>query len=134
MLRIDKTARQSIGTKRVNIEEHVEHLLKPKFSGSSLSCFVNQKLGHIPAWGIRFRIDVGKDSTLKGVSLTAGFDKGDSCYPDELWNCGAGVTEGLPKVIGEWLAMNGFPDQKEDPEGFVLRLAELYPELKTYIL
>lgn len=95
--------------------------------------YVQKKLGHLPKWDVFFSVGIDKDRILKSVNVLARIDpyQEDLCY--YLRDCKPNVEENLPIVVSEWFKENGFPDNKKDPDGFMKRLVQLYPEISDFV-
>ena len=133
MIQINEKLKKSIGTKDVGFSEYIEHLLKPKFSGSELTGYVQKKLGHLPKWLVFFSVSTDKEGILESVNISGEIDQSQEDLYYYLRDCKPNVEEDLPFVVLEWFKENGFPDNKKDPEGFVKRLVQLYPELSDFV-
>ena len=133
MIRINEKLKKSIGTKEVGFSEYVEHLLKPKFSGSELTGYVQRKLGHLPKWHVWFGVKTDSDSILKSLCVGGDIDYSQEDLVYYLSECAPNVEEDLPQVVMEWFNEKEFPHYEEDPNGFVKRLVELYPELSDFV-
>ena len=128
-----KDIKKSIGSKDIGFAEYVRYLLKPTFGGSELACHVNKKLGHLPPWFIDVQADIDKNGTLKKIGVIADIDRTNDSWCYELNTCKPNADKNLPIVVSEWFKEKGLPEPKSDPEGFVKRLVELYPELSDFV-
>ena len=133
MIQINEKLKKSIGTKDVDFSEYVGHMLKPKFSGSELTGYVQKKLGHLPKWLVSFSVGTDEDGVLKFVNISGGIDQSQEDLYYYLRDCKPNVEEDLPQVVLEWFKEKGFPDNEKDPEGFVKRLVQLYPEISDFV-
>lgn len=131
-----KDIKKSIGTKDVRFEEYVASLLKPKFSGSELASYVQREVGHLPPWDVLVLTKKGvKDGILQGISVSGKvLNIGDENVIMELGlDSRPDADKLLPEAVKGWFKGKGFPEPKSDPEGFVKRLVELYPELSDFV-
>ena len=133
MIQINEKLKKSIETKYVGFSDYIKYLLKPKFSGSELTGYVQKKLGHLPKWLVSFSVGTDEDGVLKFVNISGGIDQSQEDLMFCLGECKLDVEKDLPQVVLEWFKEKGFPDNKKDPEGFVKRLVQLYPELSDFV-
>ena len=133
MIQINEKLKKSIGTRDVDFDGYVCHILYPSFGGSDLTTFVNKKLGHIPKWGGVLRINRDENGILTSVENgPASITDEDAFFDFQQYRYDVS-DEQVNDAYMEWFEKNGFPDAKIDPEGFIKRLSEIYPGLNDFI-
>ena len=133
MIYINEKLKKSIGTMDVNFDFYVCHLLYPSFGGSDLTTYVNKKLGHIPKWGGVLRINRDENGILTSVENGPAYITDEDAFFDFQHYRYDVSDEQVNDAYMEWFKEKGFPDNKKDPEGFVKRLVQLYPELSDFV-
>lgn len=117
----------------VNFDFYVSHLLYPSFGGSDLTTYVNKKLGHIPKWGGVLKIHRDENGILTSVvNGPASITDEDAFFDFQAYHYYVS-DEQITEAYMEWFDNNGFPDANIEPEGFIKRLVELYPELSDFV-
>ena len=112
-------------------------LMYPAFGASELQCHVNKKLGPLPDWNGRLRINRNKEGIITSVTngpaeISRGYDNDYLYYYFQSLGYRVEDKE-IDEAYQSWFAEKGFPDPAENPEGFVLKLVELYPQLSPFI-
>ena len=110
-------------------------LMYPAFGASELQCHVNKKLGPLPPWCGRLEIIRNKEGIITAV--TNGPARISTYYEDVDYyfqSLGYRIEDkDIDEAYQSWFAEKGFPDPSQDPEGFVMKLVELYPQLNPFI-
>ena len=119
--------------KKCNFDQFLSHIFFPSFGCSDLQYYIRLKLGPLPKWGAYMSINLNDEGIVTSAS------NGPALITDEdayfyFRDKGRFVSdEELTETYLSWFAEKGFPDPKEDAEGFVMKLVELYPQLSPFI-
>ena len=118
---------------KCNFEQFLAHIFFPAFGCSDLQYYIRLKLGPLPKWGAYMSIYIDDERIVTSVS------NGPALVTDEdayfyFRDRGRFVSdEELTETYLSWFGEKGFPDPAENPEGFILKLAEIYPQLSPFI-
>ena len=118
---------------KCDFEQFLAHIFLPKFGCSDLQYYIRLKLGPLPKWGAYMSIFLNDERIVTSAS------NGPALVIDEdayyyFKDSGRFVSdEELTEIYLSWFYEKGFPDPTENPEGFVLKLVELYPQLSPFI-
>ena len=118
---------------KCDFDQFLAHIFFPQFGCSDLQYYVRLKLGPLPKWGAYMSINLNDE----GIVTSASNGPALITYEDAYFyfrDIGRFTSdEELTETYLSWFAEKGFPDPAENPEGFVIKLVELYPQLSPFI-